>query len=86
MFNKASRVLLATAAACLAVSPIAASAKTRAADSGKIYTASAPGKGRDAKGEKLVAPGILLAILSAAAAAGVIVIVDDDDDQSPGAN
>lgn len=83
-----SRLLMTAAAAGLAFAPIAATAKTRAADNGATYTSvSVPGEGRDADGEKLVAPGILVAILAAAAAAGVIVIIDDDDDnQSPGAN
>ncbi|MEL6237961.1 MAG: hypothetical protein AAFQ90_05135 [Pseudomonadota bacterium] len=87
MFAKTSRLVLTAALTSLAFAPIAASAKTRAADSSAVYTASAPGKGREAEGEKLVAPSILLAILAAAAAAGVIVIIDDGDDgQSPGAN
>ena len=83
-----SRLVLTAAAAGMAFAPIAATAKTRAADSGATYTSvSAPGEGREADGEKLVAPGILVAILAAAAAAGVIIIIDDDDDnQSPGAN
>ena len=83
-----SRLLMTAAAAGLAFAPIAATAKTRAGNSAVTYApVSAPGQGRDADGEKLVAPGILVAILSAAAAAGVIVIIDDgDDNQSPGAN
>jgi len=83
-----SRLLMTAAAAGMALAPIAATAKTRAADSAPTYTSvSAPGEGREADGEKLVAPGILVAILAAAAAAGVIIIIDDDDDnQSPGAN
>ncbi|MEM9311208.1 MAG: hypothetical protein AAGA34_07145 [Pseudomonadota bacterium] len=86
MVAKISRLVMASAAASLVFVPIAASANTRATDNTTVYAASAPGKGREAEGEKLVAPGILLAIIAAAAAAGVIVIIDDDDDQSPGAN
>lgn len=85
-----SRLLMTAAAAGLAFAPIAANAKTRAGNSAVTYApVSAPGQGRDADGEKLVAPSILLAIIAAAAAAGVIVIIDDDDgddNQSPGAN
>ncbi|MEL6487661.1 MAG: hypothetical protein AAFQ13_11040, partial [Pseudomonadota bacterium] len=67
---------------------MAATAKTRAGNSAVTYSsASVPGEGRSADGEKLVAPGILVAIIAAAAAAGVIVIIDNgDDNQSPGAN
>lgn len=85
-----SKVLATTAAAVLAIAPAAAQANTRAGDSGKVYSAAAsqPGQGKDAKGENLVAPGILIAVLAAAAAAGIIIVVDDDDDdeddQSPG--
>ena len=77
---------MTAAAASLAFAPIAATANTRAADSTATY--AAPGEGRDAKGEKLVAPGVLVAILAAAAAAGAIIILsdDDDDNQSPGGN
>lgn len=84
-----SRMVMTAAAAGLALAPIAATANTRAADTGAVYTTSvsAPGQGRDAKGEELVAPGILLALFAAAAAAGVIIIIDDgDDNQSPGGN
>lgn len=82
-----SRVVMTIAAAGLAFAPVAVSAKTRAGDSVANYkSVSSPGEGREARGEKLVAPGILLAILAAAAAAGVIIIIDDSDNQSPGAN
>lgn len=81
------RFVMTIAAASLAFAPVAVSAKTRAGDSAVSYApVSAPGEGREARGEKLVAPGILLAILTAAAAAGVIIIIDDGDNQSPGAN
>lgn len=82
-----SRFVMTIAAAGLVFAPVGASGKTRAGDSTAKYTSVAsPGKGREARGEKLVAPGILLAILTAAAAAGIIVLIDDDDNQSPGAN
>lgn len=89
MIKTTSRLVMTAAAASLAFAPIAASAKTRAADSGTVYTpaASAPGQGRAAEGERLVAPGVLAAILAAAAAIGVVIIIDsDDDNQSPGGN
>ncbi|MDY7097222.1 MAG: hypothetical protein SXU28_03700 [Pseudomonadota bacterium] len=80
------KMLTVTAAAVLAVAPVASQANTRAGDSAKVYTTSVakPGQGKDAEGEQLIAPGILAAILAAAAAAGIIIIVDDDDNQSPG--
>lgn len=91
MTSIVSRLVMTTAAAGMALAPIAASANTRAGDSATTYSvpASAPGKGRAAKGEKLVAPGILIAVLAGAAAIGAIVIINDDDDednQSPGGN
>jgi len=88
MIKATIRLVATVAAASLAFAPIAASANTRAGDSDTSYTAAAsqPGQGRDATGEKLIAPGILGAILAAAAAAGIIIIIDDDDNQSPGGN
>ncbi|MDJ0979385.1 MAG: hypothetical protein QNI87_12735 [Erythrobacter sp.] len=85
--SHATRLLMAASAVSLAIAPVAATANTRASDTSPTYTSSAskPGKGRDAKGEKLVAPGVLVAILGAAAAAGIFIIIDDgDDDQSVG--
>ena len=88
MIKGTSRLVMTAAAASLALVPIAATANTRAADSTATY--SAPAEGRNTKGEKLVSPGILAAILAAAAAAGAIVVLADQDDdnygQSPGAN
>lgn len=90
MTSTMSRLVMTAAAAGMAFAPIAASANTRAGDSAATYTApaSAPGKGRAAKGEKLVAPGILIAILAGAAVIGAVIVINDDDDdnQSPGAN
>lgn len=90
MIKATSRLVMTAAAASLAFAPIAASANTRAADATSTYTTvSAPGEGVEAEGEKLVAPGILIAIFAAAAVVGAVVIAaddDGDDDQSPGAN
>lgn len=84
-----SRVAVVTAGLGMALSPIASSAATRASDNPNVYqmASSAPGIGRSAEGEELVAPGILVAVLAGAAIIGGIVIIDgDDDNQSPGAN
>ena len=85
-----SRVVLTAAAVTMAALPIAAQANTRAGDSGAVYSASAPGLGREAEGEELAGGFSLIVALIAAAAviAGVITVSelssDDDDDQSPG--
>lgn len=76
-----SRMMLAAAATSLAVAPVAAEAGTRA-------SASAPGFGRVASGEKVAAKGsaIVLALL----ASGLIVLgiasasTTKDKGQSPG--
>jgi hypothetical protein len=85
-----SRLAVAVAGASMAFAPISATAATRAADNTTVYQASAavPGTGRAAKGEKLVSPGILLAVFAGAAIiAGIVIAADDgDDNQSPGAN
>ena len=92
MIKTTSRLVMTAAAASLAFAPIAATANTRAADSKATYTtASAPGQGVAAEGEKLEAEGgvgIIIAILGAAAIVGGIIILaeDDDDNQSPGGN
>lgn len=82
-----SRLVLAAAAVGMTFAPIAAQANTRAGDSSTVYSAPAsePGKSRSEKGERLVAPGILIGLLGAAAVAGIVIIIaDDDDNQSPG--
>ncbi|MEO1729288.1 MAG: hypothetical protein AAFR64_00955 [Pseudomonadota bacterium] len=91
MIKTTSRLVMTAAAASLAFAPIAATANTRAADSKATYTtASAPGEGVTAEGEKLEGTaGILVALLAAAAIVGGIIIIaedDDDDNQSPGGN
>jgi len=48
-----ARMMLAAAATSLAIAPVAAQAGTRASQSSPIYSVSAPGKGREAKGESL---------------------------------
>ncbi len=47
-----SRMMLAAAASSMAVLPVAAEAGTRTSSQNATYAVSAPGKGRDAKGEK----------------------------------
>lgn len=85
MFKTTARLMVTAAATTLAFAPVAASANC--ACDAPIYGAAAPGEGRTAKGEKVIAPGILAALFAAAAAAGIIIIADDDDDnQSPGGN
>ena len=90
MIKTTSRLVMTAAAASLAFAPIAANANTRAADSTATYTtASAPGEGVDAKGEKLAgAPGILLALFGGGLIIAAIIIAadEDDDNQSPGGN
>ncbi|MEP0391130.1 MAG: hypothetical protein ABJ205_02885 [Erythrobacter sp.] len=91
MFNK---IITTAAAAGLAFAPIAAQAKTRAADSAPVYTstsAAQPGLGRSAEGENVVGvPGVIIGILAAAAVIGAVVIASSEDDedtdpnQSPG--
>jgi len=86
-----SRIAMTAAALGMAIAPIAATANTRAADNGAVYSApvSAPGKGRADDGEKLVGQGIILAVFAVAAAVGGIVIATDggnNDTASPGGN
>ena len=52
MLTSVKRLLLTAAAASMVLTPVAAQAKTRAGDSGAIYSVeAAPGLGRDAEGE-----------------------------------
>ena len=91
MLKSTSKIILASAAAAMALVPMTAQAKTRASDSGAVYTAKAqasqPGKGRDTKGQKLSSGADIFAwTLVALWAAGVTTaaVADDDPDQSPG--
>lgn len=92
MANAIKSAVLTLAAAGLAVAPVAAQAKTRASDSGPVYTASSakPGEGRTAKGESIVSgSSFFIGILVGLWTSGIIVVaadLDDDDNQSPGAN
>jgi hypothetical protein len=83
-----SRIIFAAAASSLAIAPIAAQAGTRASDSGSVYSVSAPGAGRAAKGESIEDDGgtIILALLAGAAIITGIVFAtqSDDEGQSPG--
>ncbi|OBV11192.1 hypothetical protein [Erythrobacter dokdonensis] len=88
MMKLASRMMMAAAAATMVVTPIAAQANTRAGDSNAVYsTASAPGLGREAKGESAKSgTSIILLLLASAAIIGGIILASnsDDDGQSPG--
>jgi hypothetical protein len=93
MFKATSKVIMATAAAGLALAPIAVQANTRAADSAPVYTSTTaqPGLGRSAEGEGVVGvPGLLVGIFAAAAIIGGIAVAASEDDedadetQSPG--
>lgn len=82
-----SRMMLAAAATTLAVAPIAAQAGTRASDSNAVYSVSAPGMGRAAKGEKAAKGStIILAIIATfTIGAGIFFAADSNDNgQSPG--
>lgn len=92
MMKIVSRAILTAAAVSMAALPIAAQAKTRAGDSGSIYTASAPGLGRADEGEEFAAgfPLIVAIVVAATVVAAVATIVDnasedDDEELSPGA-
>ncbi len=89
MIKTASRMMMGVAAAVLVVAPVAAQANTRAGDSGAVYSvsSSAPGLGREAKGESLNdGIAIIIALLAAAAIiSGIVIAVDSDNDgQSAG--
>jgi len=82
MFKLTSKTLIAIAAASLACTPMGAHAKTRAGDSKVVYTSakSNPGKGKDAKGEKLASNGSFFAgIMVGLWVAGVVAVAVDDD-------
>lgn len=94
MTNLLSRYAMGAAAFCMALTPIAAQANTRAGDNSTIYSQSSlsqPGLARSANGSNLantdndagLAP-IILGIIGGALIFIAIIITDDDDDQSPG--
>lgn len=83
----ATRMMLAAAAAGMAFAPVAASAKTRAADSSATYSAPAsqPGTGRSKDGSKAKAESVVLGILAAGAViGGIIAATQDGGTASPG--
>ncbi len=85
--KKFSKAVLSAAALSLAVLPVAAQAGTRAGDSAGAFTAatSAPGLGRNTKGEKVGGTGVVLGLLAVAGiAAGIYIAVDSEQAQSPG--
>lgn len=89
MIKTTSRLLVATAAASMAFTPIVAQANTRAGDNAPVYTSQSaqPGTARDAEGEGVRGgSSIILALLAAAAVVGGIIVAagNEDDDQSPG--
>ncbi|MGY6637360.1 MAG: hypothetical protein ACXIUO_09495 [Erythrobacter sp.] len=90
MMKTATRFVLAAAAASMAVLPVAAQANTRAGDSGVVHSASAPGLGRAAAGERQGAEEgfspILLGLISAGLVITGIVLATQSNDkgQSPG--
>ena len=86
MIKATSRLVMTAAAAGLAFAPIAANAKTRAADSSATY--AAPGEGRSEDGEKMTAAGGLLAAAALALIVGGIIVGAEsgNDNQSPGGN
>jgi len=82
-----SRMMIAAAATALTIVPIAAQAGTRAGDSGSVYSVSAPGMGRAAKGEAAADGGTIILAIGAAllVGAGVFFAADSEDEgQSPG--
>lgn len=96
MKNAMSRLAINAALACMVFAPIAAQAKTRAGDSGVVYSQSAisqPGMGRSVDGMNIANPDedeaagvlrVLLAIFGGAAVIAALISIDDEDDQSPG--
>ncbi|MBA3862342.1 MAG: hypothetical protein C0517_00165 [Erythrobacter sp.] len=89
MIKFAARAMMATAAATMAIAPVAVQANTRAGDSASVYrvSASKPGVGRATQGESNSdGETILIALLAAAAIIGGIIIAasSGDNNQSPG--
>ena len=91
MSRMVSKLVITAGAAALALSPVAASAGTRASDDSSIYSdsVSQPGKGRTANGER-VGSGISFVSMLIGAYIGawttlfVTEITEDDDFQSAG--
>lgn len=84
--NNISRVLIAAAATSAAIFPVVAEAATRAS-AGTFASASLPGFGRSANGEKAAdATDIIVGVLATGAIIGGIVVAFDGNDkgQSPG--
>lgn len=82
-----SRIMLAAAATSFAVLPVAAEAGTRAGSNSTLYSVSAPGKGRAAKGQRQAEEGVpffLIGLGTVVIIAGVITIVNSDGPASKG--
>lgn len=83
----ASRAVLAAAAACVALMPVAAHANTRAGDSGALFLAplSVQIVGDDDAGKAAwYLDQRFLALLAGITFAGIIFAIDNGEDQSPG--
>ena len=70
--------VVAAAAAAVAFTPVSATAKTRAGDSGAASSVSAPDIGRTAKGSKASGESIGLGIAAVAAVVGGIIVLSSD--------
>lgn len=83
-----SRMMLAVAASSLAIAPVAAQAGTRASEGSSLGSVSAPGQGRNAKGEsvKAGASAIVLGLLGGGLIIFGIISASRSKDkgQSPG--
>ena len=83
-----SRIMLAAAASSLAIAPVAAQAGTRASEGASLSSVSAPGQGRNAKGESVkggVSTIVLGLLASGLIVAGIIsASKSKDKGQSPG--
>jgi hypothetical protein len=72
--NVVSRFLLGAAAASMTVLPVAAQAGTRASDSSATYSVSAPGKGRDQKGESVFGLALIPSLLVVGSVFATVIV------------
>ena len=94
MKKLSSRLAAATAAASLALSPIAAHANTRAGDMATIYSPHGDaasglylgGNHEDDDDDDDRRGLLLVALFGLAAIFGMVAVIGDDDDQSPPGN
>ncbi|UAB78244.1 hypothetical protein INR77_00350 [Erythrobacter sp. SCSIO 43205] len=92
MSRTVSKFAILSGATALALTPVAASAGTRAGDDTSVYSSSAaqPGMGREAKGESAVGGGFSFVSILIGAYIGawttlfVSEITEDDEFQSAG--